>query len=122
MKLINYYRGNGTPFDCVIHGTIKMNREEFDKIVEYLFHSKDWWYQAYTEDFAKEMLQDDLARRYFIKNSKGSVQGFFINIRVNPTEAIVKHFGLKGYKRGNYQLEVDTSVQTNYSYLVAQAN
>lgn len=118
MKLINYKRGYNNTFACSIHGTIKMNREEFDNLVTFLYTDAIRSDHSY---FNTQLLTEDLARRIFIKNSKGIVQGFLINVRVSATEALIKHFDIKGYKRGNYQIEVKTSVQTNYNYLVKQA-
>lgn len=122
MKLINYKRGYNNTFDCSVHGTIEMNREEFDNVVEFLAKNNGWWYQSHSENFSRSMLSEDLARRVYIKNSRHIVQGFYVNIRVYATEALVKHFNLKGYKRGNYQLKVDTSIDTNFSYLNRLAN
>ena len=121
MKIINYNRGYNDIFECSIHGTIKMNREEFDQAVKYLFMDSDRIRKDH-EYFNSKLLERDLARRIHIKNKRGISQGFFVNIRVSATEALVKHFNLKGYKRGNYQLQIDTSVQNsdNFNYLISQ--
>lgn len=105
MKLINYNYGYNPLFTCSIHGTIEMNREDFGKVVNYLYQnagtiSKNNCY------FNPQLLREDLGRREYIKNRQGTVKAFLINIRVGATEALVKHFSLKGYKRGNYQLRV----------------
>ena len=121
MKLINYKRGYNNTFDCSIHGTIKMNREEFDNAIEYLFNDADRIRKEHSY-FSSELLKDDVARRIHIKNSRGISQGFLINIRVSATEALVKHFNVKGYKRNNYQIEVDTSIENNFHYLNHLAN
>lgn len=107
-------------FDCSIHGTIKMDREEYDKAITYLHQDADRIRKDHAY-FNSEILREDLARRIYIKNKRGITQGFVINIRVSATEALVKYFNLKGYIRGNYQIQVDTSIQTNYSFLVKQA-
>lgn len=121
MKLINYKRGYNNTFDCSIHGTIKMDRKEFDSIVSYLYGDADKIRKDHAY-FNSQLLKEDLARRIYIRNNRGIVQGFLINIRVSATEALVKQFNLNGYKRGNYQIHVDTSVETNYSFLVKQAS
>lgn len=110
MKLINYKRGYNNTFDCSIHGTIKMNRKEFDKALSYLFANQE-------KLWIPELLPKDLARRIFIKNSRGIVQGFLVNIRTTATELIASRFNLKGYKKGNYQIEVDTSIENNFHYI-----
>ena len=97
-----------------------MNREEFDRVVEYLFMDADRIRKEHSY-FNSQLLKEDLARRIYIKNSRHIVQGFYVNIRVSATEALVKYFNLKGYKLGNYQIEVDTSVETNFNYLVKKA-
>lgn len=93
MKIKNYKYGYNDTFNCSIHGTIEMTNTEFKKVKKYLFNPKVQW--GY-----KSMLTTDLNR--IVK----SRQGFLINIRVRPTEKIVDHFKLKGYKRGNYALRI----------------
>lgn len=90
MKLVNYKRGYNNIFDCSIHGTIYMNSYEFTKIVLYI--------QKYKRYFSRSLFEGDINRKIHIKN------GYMVNIRVNATEALAKHWGLKNYKRGNYQL------------------
>jgi hypothetical protein len=94
MKIINYNRGYNNTFDCSIHGTIKMDKNEWATVYEWLMNG----YQ--TEKFWKQILTGDIKRRIDFKHT------IFMNIRVSATEALVKHFNLKNYKRGNYQIAV----------------
>jgi len=105
MRLINYKRGYNNTFNCSIDGTIEMNREKYDKMVSYLFNNADTIRKDH-EYFNSQILKEDLARRVYIKNSRGVSQGFLINIRLSATDAVVKHFNIKGHKRGNYQIRV----------------
>lgn len=91
MKLVNYKLGY--MFDCSIHGSIKMSFDEFIKVKKYLLATK-------TDKFWKSILVEDLQRVQAVKN------GFMLNVRVDSTEKLVKHFGLSNYKRGNYILKV----------------
>ena len=93
MKLTNYDRGYVSEFDCVIHGAIYMTRNEYDKVVQFL-------YRSIQDDFYTALLYRDLARRIHIKN------GFRVNVRVPNTAKIVRKFGLTNYKLGNFMLEV----------------
>lgn len=95
MKLINYKRGYNSTFDCSIHGTIKINREEYYKIVHYL-------YSVTTKLWNKDILYSDLARRIHIDKNKK----FLINIRSTATKLLADKFNLTNYKAGNYQIEV----------------
>lgn len=107
MRIVNYKRGYSLSFDCVIHGTIKMSKEEFDKVVEYLYANADEIRERYTY-FQVDLLKDDLAKRIFKKDNSDNIKGFFVNVRVGATEAIVGHFKPRGtYRRGNYQLYID---------------
>lgn len=102
MKLINYKRGYNNTFDCSIHGTIKMTMGEWKQAEHYLINDADTIRKDHSY-FNSQLLKEDVQRRIKIKN------GFLINIRVSATEALVKQFNLKNYKRGNYQIEVSLS-------------
>lgn len=93
MRLINYKRGFIQRFDCVIHGRIIMTHKEWHKALAYLRRAKDWGY--------KFMLEKDIRRAIFT-----SGPDFIVNIRVGATEKLVSHFGIDGYKQGNYWIEV----------------
>lgn len=110
MKLINYKRGYNNTFDCSIHGTIKMTRDEFDSMVKYLYQNAGT-IKKEQEYFSPELLKEDLARRVYEKTKAGIVKSFLVNIRVSATQAVVNHFNIKGYKRGNYQIQVEDLIQ-----------
>jgi hypothetical protein len=93
MKLINYKRGYNNTFDCSIHGTIKMSRDEYDEMVMFLYKNEN-------KVWNKDILYTDLANRIHFKG------GFLCNIRTTTTEMVAKHFGLTNYKPNNYQIEV----------------
>lgn len=99
MKLINYKYGY--LFNCSIHGKIKMTPEELEQVVKYLRHNKVQHTYFAKTGFTQAIFENDLKRTMPIKG------GYLINIRVGATELLVKKFGLKGYKRGNYMLEID---------------
>lgn len=99
MKLINYKRGYNSTFDCSIHGTIKMTAIEWEQVYNRLLAEADT-ISKYHRYFNSQMLKDDVLRRIPTKT------GYFINIRVSATEALVKIYNLRNYKRGNYQIEV----------------
>lgn len=103
MKLINYNRGYNNTFNCSIHGTIKMTRNEFDKAIAFLFKTRKWVYDRGSIDLYKRMLLEDLNRKIYIEK-RGTLQGFLVNIRVYATQAIVEKYNLHNYKRSNYQL------------------
>lgn len=93
MKLINYKRGYLEKFDCVIHGTIRVNPMEYAQFVYYLNIPS-------VKYDTKSHLKKDLERKINTKI------GFLVNLRVSATERIVRHFKIKGYKPGNYMIEV----------------
>lgn len=93
MKITNYKRGYFDKFNCVIHGTITMNKMEFAQVVYYLNIPTVKWDYKFT-------LKEDLKRIIDCKKY------FLINVRVGATEKIVKHFKLDNYKRGNYMLKI----------------
>lgn len=99
MKLINYKRGYNNTFDCSIHGTIKMTPIEFKQAVEYLERDADTMRKNHAY-FNSILLKEDLERKI------NFARGFLVNIRVSATEALVNHFNLRNYKRGNYQIMV----------------
>lgn len=86
MKITNYNRGYIDFFNCVIHGKIVVSNEEWGKIQKYAFK-----YAYNPSDFLR------------FKSVKG---GRLYDLRITTTEKIVKHFGLKNYKKGNYLIEV----------------
>jgi hypothetical protein len=101
MKLTNYRRGYNPLFECSIHGTIYMTRTEYDELVPHLYYK----YSDSTHATDKELLSKDLSNRQkLFKNNK--YVGFRINLGVTLTVLIVKRYELKGYKLGNYQLQV----------------
>lgn len=102
MKIINYKYGWREQFQCVIHGRIVMSRTEWilevlpylrrSSVIKRINRSAGWYSLGF--------LRDDIKRSYLTK------QGVLLNIRVSPTEAVVKRFkpaGMK-YKRGNYEI------------------
>jgi hypothetical protein len=109
MKVINYNKGYIPEFDCVIHGSIVMSREEFNEVRAYLYAEAakpDRPYYLYYD-----RLVDDLKNRIKVNG------GFAVNVRVSATELIVKKWNLQkygfsqavrsmSYKTGNYQLVI----------------
>lgn len=91
MRLVNYKYGY--LFDCSIHGKIVMTKGEWEKVKTYLM-------RATKDIFWKGVLLQDFTRSKDYKNGK------IYNVRVTATEKLVKKFGLKRYKRGNYMIEV----------------
>lgn len=105
MKVINYYRGYVEKFTCVIDGTIDMTVIEYKQVVHCLRHNAGTIKQS-NAYFSPTLLEEDLKRRIEIKDKSGFIKQFLVNIRVSATEALIKEFGLRNYKRGNYQLRV----------------
>ena len=97
MKIINYKYGY--LFDCSIHGKIQVSQDEWRQIRVLLF-SKSKWCGHLGVKFARNMLASDMVRSMQVKGAK------WYNIRVSATEAVVKHFMLTKYKKGNYVFEV----------------
>jgi hypothetical protein len=111
MKITNYKRGYNNTFDCSIHGTIRMTREEWEEASRYLINDADRIRHNHRY-FNSGRLKEDIERKIITKH------GFLINIRVDATAALVKHFNLKNYKRGNYQIEVsDKKTKARLEYL-----
>ncbi len=102
VKLINYYRGIGTPFDCVIHGTIYMTYTEWYQVKKWLLRCTKPFQYYDDGQFRKSIFLKDIT----IGTHKYGEHGFCANIRVTPTEYLVKKYHLNGYKRGNYQIVV----------------
>jgi hypothetical protein len=96
MKLTNYKRQHNY-FDCSIHGTIKMTGKEWAEVCAWLM-SRRKLFDSYGGDFMKKIFIEDTNRQIKIKEGK------LINIRVIATEALAEKWGLKNYKRGNYQI------------------
>jgi len=108
MKVINYNRGYIKEFNCVIHGSIIMDQQEFNEVRAYLYNLPEDQKPYY---FKTDIFIKDLQNKIKVKN------GFAINIRVSATDLIVKKWGLQkydisqvirsmSYKRGNYQIIV----------------
>ena len=99
IKLVNYKRGYTDKFDCSIHGTIYITREEWKKFVEYIVKNKKLLdpYGGYSNF---KTFCDDTSRRIETK------QGYLINIRVTATGILADHYKLDNYKKGNYQIYV----------------
>lgn len=87
MRLINYKYGYNDTFNCSIHGKIILTQTELDHFLKY--HGK------------KLFDVKDLSRRIETK------KGYYINIRVDATEALVKFYKLEKYRRGNYALFIN---------------
>lgn len=99
MKLINYKRGYNNTFNCSIHGTIKMTRVEFDQFYRHIRNNRELL-DKYNSEFYWKIFNEDIKRAINTKDSQ------IINVRVPATEELARHFHLRGYKKGNYQLEI----------------
>jgi len=98
MKLTNYYRGMATCFDCVIHGTIYMTKNEWSDVYNWFSRVRKPFMYYDDGSFRKNIFFDDVKKMIETK------RGWVLNIRVTPTEHLVKRYNLKNYKRGNYQI------------------
>jgi hypothetical protein len=108
MKLVNYKRGYVKAFDCVIHGTLYVNQEEFNEIRNYLYTLSEYE-KPYL--FNKTRLIKDLCNKVYLHKC------FAVNIGVSLMDLIAKKWNLQKYdiaqiknsqqyKKGNYQIIV----------------
>jgi hypothetical protein len=96
MRLVNYKRGYSDVFECSIHGTIYMSRNEFNKAFRYIKRIKKYL----GGDFYFNLFVQDTHRVVETKDYQ------LINVRITATQKIVQKFSLSGYKPGNYQLAI----------------
>ena len=89
MKVKNYNRGYFDRFDCVIHGTIEVDKTEFAKILPII--------KKYCYDF-----DEAITTNYYL-DKKGN---HFYSFGVSPIDAINNKYHLLKYKRGNYQVKL----------------
>jgi len=89
MKITNYKLGYNTIFDCSVHGTITMTKEEFRKALPII-----------KKHCAKDF-NTCITKNYYIH--KG-IQ--YYNFGVTATSKLVDTYKLSNYKPSNYQIKV----------------
>ena len=99
-KLQNYNHGYIPFFDCSIHGKITLNSEEWQDIRTNL--PRAW--RSFSRSYPRtvQLFKKDCER--LLPNAKDKT--ILLNVRVPATTWIVKRLGLKGYKAGNYMLNI----------------
>lgn len=89
MKITNYNIGYVQKFDCSIHGTLHVTKEEFKKILPVL--------KKYSYDF-----EDSITKNYIVDK----FGNHFYSFGVTPMDKINAKYKLARYKRANYQIKL----------------
>jgi hypothetical protein len=89
MKLTNYNKGYREKFDCSIHGTLEVNKEEFKKILPII--------KKYCIDY------DNAIQKNYYVDKQGN---HYYSFGITPFIKIVNKYQLKNCKDGNYQIKL----------------
>jgi hypothetical protein len=76
-----------------------MSKNEYREATQRLLRSKSWYRSYYP--WTASLLREDMKNSVSLKSG-----GFRVALRVTATEAIVKRYSLKRYKRDNYFIDV----------------
>lgn len=105
MKLVNYNYGYLPPFSCVIRGKIVMTRKEWFEARKYLFNPSVIRAMS-TSNMSPLSFRIQLLRDYGHRLATQKGKGVRFCLRVTATQRLVKRYGLTGYKRQNYMVEI----------------
>lgn len=100
MKLINYNYGGIVGHDTYYRGKIQMTEAEWIDAFKYLRSYKVQKSFLPSYPWTNTQLIEDAERSHPYRKNR------VIAIRVPMTEKLVEKYGLKGYKRVNYFIEI----------------
>lgn len=105
MKIINYNYGPVLyPDSTHYRGKIIMTQDEWLEAYKYLTSAKVKKSFMPSYPWTNSQFITDAGDKRIINH--GAFKGILIAIRVPMTEKLVEHFGLKGYKRNNYFIQI----------------